>query len=97
MRSISIEEFQTHRSLCLRKKKATKKTHANFEVSFIYSFRQDSHGIRRLELALVAASDDDVVDLEHHAAQLGGEQELLAPGDERVDDEGGLHVCSRMG
>lgn len=88
MRSISIEEFQTHRSLCLRKKKATKKTHANFEVSFIYSFRQDSHGIRRLELAFVAAGDDDVVDLEDHAAELGSEQELLTLGDERVDDEG---------
>jgi hypothetical protein len=62
-----------------------------------FSFRQDSHGIRRLELALVAAGDDDIVDLEHHPAQLGGEQELLALGDERVDDEGGFHVCSRAG
>ena len=41
-----------------------------------------------LELAFLAAGDDDIVDLEHHAAQLGGEQELLALGDERVDDEG---------
>jgi len=46
-----------------------------------------------LELALVGASDNNVVDLEHHTAKLGGEQELLALGDERVDDEGGLHVC----
>ena len=46
-----------------------------------------------LELALLAAGDNDVVDLEHHAAELGGEQELLALGDERVDDESGLHVC----
>ena len=45
-----------------------------------------------LELALLAAGDNDVVDLEHHAAELGGEQELLALGDERVDDEVGLHV-----
>jgi len=89
---MSIEEFQTHRSLCLRKKKATmKKTHANF-VLFFFSFHQDSHGIRRLELAFFAAGDDDVVDLEHHAAELGREQELLALGDERVNDKGGLHV-----
>jgi hypothetical protein len=49
-----------------------------------------------LELAFVAAGDNDVVDLEHHAAKLGGEQELLALRDERVDDEGGLHVCGEL-
>lgn len=58
--------------------------------------RSQVHFMRRvscLEFVLVAAGHNDVVDLEDHAAQLGGEQELLALGDERVDDEVLLHVC----
>lgn len=46
----------------------------------------------RLEVVLPAPADDDVVDLEHHPAQLGGEHELLLLADEWVDDEGVLHV-----
>lgn len=46
-----------------------------------------------LEVLLLAARNDDVVDLQHHAAELGSEQELLALGDEGIDDEVVLHVC----
>lgn len=48
----------------------------------------------RLEVVLPAPADNDVVHLEHHPAQLGGEHELLLLADERVDDEGVLHVVA---
>lgn len=47
-----------------------------------------------LEVVLPAPADNDVVHLEHHPAQLGGEHELLLLADERVDDEGVLHVVA---
>jgi hypothetical protein len=95
MRSMSIKEFQSAPFAMLAETEGDdeeEETHANFKFLLLFvSSRFTWH--RRLELAFVAAGDDDVVDLEHHAAQLGGEQELLALGDERVDDKGGLHVC----
>lgn len=46
-----------------------------------------------LKVVIVAASNDDIVDLEDHSTKLGSKQELLALRDERVDDEVLFHIC----
>lgn len=45
-----------------------------------------------LKVVVIRASDNHIVDFEHHAAELCGEQELLTLGDQRIDDEVFLHV-----
>lgn len=88
MRSISIEKIPNTPFAMLAEEgddqeEDKRKISRGFPL-FSFSFNSSRH----LELAFIAAGDNDIVDLEHHAAQLGGEQELLALGDERVDDEG---------
>ena len=48
---------------------------------------------KHLEVVLVASSNDDVVDLEYHAAKLCGQEKLLSLGDQGVDNEVFPHVC----
>ena len=46
-----------------------------------------------LELVLIVSGNDDIVDFQHHATQLRGQQQLLAFSNERIDDEMLSHVC----
>jgi hypothetical protein len=48
---------------------------------------------RNLEVVLVASGNDDVVDLEHHAAKLRCQEKLLSLGDQGVNDKVLSHVC----
>lgn len=48
---------------------------------------------KHLEVVLIASGNDDVVDLEHHAAELCGQEKLLSLGDQGVNDEVFSHVC----
>jgi len=47
----------------------------------------------RLEIVLITACHDHVVNFQHHSAQLRRKQELLSLRDQRVDDEVFSHVC----
>ena len=47
-----------------------------------------------LEFVLIRPSYDDIVDLQHHPAQLCGQQELLAFADQRVYHEMLAHICN---
>ena len=49
-----------------------------------------------LEIILVNTRHDDVVHLEHHAAQLRRQHELLLLPNQRVDDKGFLHVVATL-
>lgn len=53
-------------------------------------------GSENLELVLVASGNDDIVDLEHHATKLCGQEKLLSLGDEGVDDKVLSHVCNKV-
>lgn len=46
----------------------------------------------RLEVVIVAASNDHIINLEDHSTELGSEEELLAFRDKRINDEVLLHV-----
>ncbi len=50
--------------------------------------------IDSLEVIFARASNNYVVDLEYHAAQLSGQHELLLLANKRIDHEGILHVAS---
>lgn len=56
------------------------------------SSRQKSIYLPPLEILVPRPTDNDIIDLEDHAAELGSEHELLALADEGVDDEGVAHV-----
>jgi len=45
-----------------------------------------------LKVVVIAASNNDIVHLEHHAAELRGQEKLRALRDQRVDNEVLLHV-----
>lgn len=48
--------------------------------------------IQRLKIVFIASCYDDIIDLEHHAAELCSEQELLAFSDQRINDKVLTHI-----
>lgn len=51
---------------------------------------------KHLEVVLVTSGNDDVVDLQHHAAKLCGQEELLSLGDQGINDKVFSHVCVQV-
>jgi len=52
--------------------------------------------LRFLKVLVTGATDNDIVHLEDHAAELRGEHELLLLSDQRIDDKGLLHVVGAL-